>query len=249
MPEPDEPTRAPTGRQRLRRALVRPSRGQVVVAILLALLAFAAVVEVRHNEVDDSFAGYREQDLIDVLTGLAGTTQRAEDEIARLEETRQELLTDSGRRRTALEEAQQEAETLSILAGLVPVTGPGLRITITEPEGPVSAANLVDMVQELRTAGAEAIQVNGQVRLIAQSAFEDAPGGIVVDGELLSPPYVVDVIGEPHTLTNALTFLLGPRSNIEREGGRMRIDERSSIDIEAVREPEEPEYAQPVPEQ
>ena len=245
----EPPTEPPSGRQRLRNALVRPSRAQTVVAILLALLAFATVTQVRQNEVEDSFAGYREQDLIDVLNGLSSTSQRAEAEIERLEETRAELLSDTTSRTTALEQAQQESETLAILAGLVPVTGPGLRITIAEGDGTVGASDLVDMVQELRTAGAEAMQVNGQVRLVAQSYFVDAPGGMNIDGQVVTAPYVFDVIGDPDNLTNALTFYDGPRDNVERSGGTMTIEERSSLDIEAVRRPADPEYAQPAPEQ
>ncbi|MQW75237.1 DUF881 domain-containing protein [Nocardioides sp. dk4132] len=248
-PPPAQEEGPPSGRQRLRSALVRPSRAQTVVAILLALLAFATVTQVRQNEVEDSFAGYREQDLIDVLNGLSSTSQRAEAEIERLEETRAELLSDTTSRTTALEQAQQESETLAILAGLVPVTGPGLRITISEDDGSVRASDLVDMVQELRTAGAEAMQVNGQVRLVAQSYFADAPGGMSIDNEVVTAPYVFDVIGDPDNLTNALTFYDGPRDNVERSGGSMTIEERSSLDIEAVRRPVEPEYAQPAPEQ
>lgn len=239
----------PSGRQRLRSALLRPSRAQTVVALLLALLAFATVTQVKQTETEDAFAGYREQDLIDVLNGLSGTSQRAQAEIERLEETRAQLLSDTTSRTTALEQAQQESETLAILAGLVPVTGPGLRVTITEGDGVVSASDLVDMVQELRTAGAEAMQVNGQVRLIAQSFFADAPGGIRIDDQVVTAPYVFDVIGEPDNLTNALTFYDGPRDNVERAGATMTIEERTSLDIEAVRRPIEPEYAQPAPEQ
>ena len=103
------PTGTPTGRQRLLAALKRPARAQVVVAILLAAVGFSAVTQVRANEVDNTYAGYREQDLIDVLNGLAGTTQRAESEIARLEATRDEPAVEhrpsarppSPRRRTA----------------------------------------------------------------------------------------------------------------------------------------------------
>ncbi|WP_166138577.1 DUF881 domain-containing protein [Nocardioides ochotonae] len=247
--QPPSPPEPPSGRQRLRNALVRPSRAQTVVAFLLALLAFATVTQVRQTEVEDSFAGYREQDLIDVLNGLSSTSQRAEAEIERLEETRAELLSDTTSRTTALEQAQQESETLAILAGLVPVTGPGLRITIDEGDGTVRASDLVDMVQELRTAGAEAMQVNGQVRLIAQSYFDEAAGGMTIDGQVVTAPYVFDVIGDPDNLANALTFYDGPRDNIEASGGTMTIEERSSIDIEAVRRPVEPEYAQPAPEQ
>lgn len=243
------PPEPPRGRDRLRNALVRPSRGQTVVAFLLALLAFATVTQVRQTEVVDSYAGYREQDLIDVLSGLSGTSQRAEAEIARLEETRAELLSDTTSRTTALEQAQQESETLAILAGLVPVTGPGLRITIEEGEGTVSASDLVDMVQELRTAGAEAMQVNGQVRLVAQSYFANTATGMDIDGQEVTAPYVIDVIGEPSNLANALTFFDGPRDNIERAGGTLEFQERTSLDIEAVRRPVDPEYAQPAPDQ
>ena len=48
--------------------------------MLLALVGFAAVTQVRSNQVDDTYAGLREQDLIDILNGLAGTSQRAEAE-------------------------------------------------------------------------------------------------------------------------------------------------------------------------
>ena len=64
----------PTGRQRLVDALthLRRGRGQVIVAVLLAILGFGAVTQVNSNDHDATYAGYRQQDLIDVLNGLAG---------------------------------------------------------------------------------------------------------------------------------------------------------------------------------
>lgn len=244
MPEDQPPV---SGRQRLLRALTRPSRGQVVVAVLLAVLAFAAIIQVRGTQVEEAdFAGYRDQELIDVLTGLAGTSQRAQSEIRRLEDTRDDLLSDSDRRQAALGQARTEAETLRILAGLVPVSGPGLRITIEEVTSPVTAETLLDMVQELRTGGAEAIQVNGRVRLVAQSAFSSGVGGIVIDGQQLEPPYVFDVIGDPHSLEGALTFPLGPRYQVEQvDGGRLTFEDPGRLEITALRTLVEPEYARP----
>lgn len=235
----------PSGRDRLRRALVRPSRGQVIVGVLLALLGYAAVTQVRFTTVDDTYASLREQDLIDVLNGLAAQTQRAEAEIARLERTRDDLQSDTGQREAAITQAEQQAATLSIMAGLVPVTGPGIRITITETEGSVDVDTMVDLVQELRTAGAEAIQINEEVRLVAQSSFEDAVGGISVDGTIVRSPYVFDVIGEPGTLHGAVDFPKGPRDQFEDGGATVEVEELASIDIEAVVEPRKPEYAEP----
>ncbi len=244
-PPPEEQPVQPSGRQRLRGALLRPSRGQVVVAILLAILGYAAVTQVRFTNVDNTYAGLREQDLIDVLNGLAGGTQRAESEIARLESTRDDLRSSTGAREAALAQAEQRANTLSIMAGLVPVTGPGIRVTITETDGSVDVDTMVDMIQELRTAGAEAIQVNEEVRVVAQTSFEDAVGGIEVDGKLVTSPYVFDVIGDPGTLHGAIDFPKGPRDQFEDEGATVEVDELASLDIEAVVKPKKPEYAEP----
>ena len=165
------------------RALTHPSRHQVVVAVLLAVVGFAAMTQVQAQSDDDAYAGYREQDLIDVLNGLTDTTQRAQREITRLEQAKADLQSSSEARQAALIEARKQADTLDILAGTVPVTGPGIRVTIDETDGAVSTDSLLDMIQELRGAGAEAMQFNGQVRVVASTSFEDGVGGIYVDDQ------------------------------------------------------------------
>ena len=55
--EPSGPA-PPTGRRRLLSALhTRWSRGQAVVGVLLAVLGFAAVVQVRANDAEQVFVG------------------------------------------------------------------------------------------------------------------------------------------------------------------------------------------------
>ena len=245
MPEPVGPEEAPSGRRQLMYALRRPGRRQVVVAVLLALVGFAGVTQVRSNDVDDTFAGLREQDLIDILNGLAGTTQRAETDLNRLERTRDDLLSDTNQREAALKQAQSEANTLSILAGLVPVTGPGIRVTITEVTDQVKLDTILDTVQELRTSDAEAMQFNGEVRVVASTSFEDAEGGFLIDGTLVEPPYVIDTIGEPDALDQALSFGLGPSYQVEQDGGEMEVDQLRSLDIESVVDPTRADFAEP----
>jgi uncharacterized protein YlxW (UPF0749 family) len=249
MPESSGPESPPSGRQRLRDALLRPGRPQVVVAVLLAIVGFAAMTQVQANDQDDTFQGLRDQELIDVLNGLAGTSQRAQAEITRLENTRAELLSSTSAREAALQQAQEQADTLEILAGTVPVTGPGIRITIEEVDGPVDIDSMLDTVQELRTAGAEAMQVNGEVRVVAQTSFEDGVGGIEVDGQLIEPPYVIDVIGEPATLSGGLVFAQGPIDQLEDDGATVDVAELQSLDIESVVPTTRPQFADPAPSQ
>jgi uncharacterized protein YlxW (UPF0749 family) len=225
--------------------MLRPSRGQVIVAVLLALLGYAAVTQVRFTNVDDTYASLREQDLLDLLNGLADNTQRAESEITRLERTRDDLRSSTGAREAAIAQAEKQSNNLAIMAGLVPVTGPGIRVTITETDGTVEVDTIVDMIQELRTAGAEAIEINEQVRVVAQTSFDDAVGGIEVDGQLVTSPYVFDVIGAPGTLHGAVDFPKGPRDDFVDQGATVDVDELASLDIEAVVTPRTPEYAEP----
>jgi uncharacterized protein YlxW (UPF0749 family) len=230
------PTTPPTpGWQRLLRDLGRARRTQLVVAVLLALVGFGAVTQVRTADADSSYAGYREQDLIDVLNGLSATTQRAQTELSRLQRRRDDLRSATSQRQAALDEAKSEVDTLNILAGRVPVTGPGIRVTITEQTAAVDVDTFIDLVEELRSSGAEAIQVNGKVRLVAQSSFDKVPGGLQVDGTLLEPPYVVEAIGEPSTLSGAVTFLRGPADEFKDDGASVKVERLNSLDIRAVR--------------
>jgi len=233
-PAPTEEAPAETGRDRLVAALRRPRRGQVLAAVLLAVVGFAAVTQVRTNVDDSTYAGDREQDLIDILSGLAGTSQRAQSQLESLQATKDRLESSTSQRQAALDQAQQQADTLSVLAGTVPVTGPGIQITITEDTGEVKVDSILDLVEELRSNGAEAIEVNGKVRLVAQSSFEQGVGGLDIDGTLVRSPYVLKVIGEPATLKGAVTFLRGPQDELEDDGAVVDVDEVQTLNIHAV---------------
>ena len=111
------------GRARLVGAFTRPKRSQIVVGVLLAALGLAAVTQVRANEVGNVYAGYRGQDLIEILDGLSTLSTRTEREIAQLRRTRDELRSTRTSRQAALGQAQANADNLSILAGVVPVGG------------------------------------------------------------------------------------------------------------------------------
>ncbi|QYJ05119.1 DUF881 domain-containing protein [Nocardioides panacisoli] len=249
MPEPEETEdRAPArpGQSRLFAAIARPSRRQAVVAVLLGLLGFMAVTQVSVTANENDYSALRQQELVDVLDGLAGARQRAQGEIDRLESTREELRSSTNQRQAAIDAAREEIDNLTMLAGLVPVTGPGIRATITEEgEGRVDVGSLIDVIQELRTNDAEAIQVNGTVRVVADTAITDAPGGFELDGQLVEPPYIIEAIGEPSALAGALDTRVGAGIGLVDDGAQVEVAELNSLDITAVQEPEESRWAEP----
>jgi uncharacterized protein YlxW (UPF0749 family) len=102
---------------------------------------------------------------------------------------------------------------LQIAAGAVPVTGPAVRVTLTDaklPAGPtdptqqdqggqVLDSDLQHVVNALWASGAEAVAVNGQ-RVTALTSIRAAGDAIVVDFRPVDPPYVVTAVGDPDTL-------------------------------------------------
>jgi len=244
-PEP-QPEQGPSGRAALLGALkARPGRAQVLVGLLLFAVGFAAATQVRANEQDDDYGGLRQSDLIRVFDGLAGSQQRAENEIDRLTETKEDLQSSTSQRRAALELAQQEESVLSILAGTAQTTGPGIRITITDPAGSVTADIILDLIQELRASGAEAMEFNDRVRVIAQTSVEQEDGGISLDGVLVESPYVIDVIGEPTTLEGSLDFPDGPIEQGDEAGGTLDSEQLDEVLILSVVDLEQPDFAEP----
>jgi len=247
-PDPAAETGEDSPRDRLLASVRHPSRAQVVVAVLLAVLGFAGITQVQSNEETNSYASLRQQDLIEVLGGLTGAAERARGEIDRLERNRDALESETTSREAALNAAQERLGNLNVLAGLVPVHGPGIRVTITESESRVKVSSLLDLVQEARTAGAEAMEVNDSVRLIAQSSFDDSVGGIELDGRQISSPYVFEVIGDPHTLHVGLSFASGPIEKLEvQDGAQVQVEELEEIEIRSTREATRPGSATPAP--
>ncbi|GGR42388.1 uncharacterized protein YlxW (UPF0749 family) [Nocardioides luteus] len=238
--EPEEEPAPLVGRARLFDALTHFRRGQVAVAALLCVLGYGAVVQVQTNDEDSTYAGLREQELIDVLSGLAGTTQKAQEQIEDLEATRDELEDQTLQQQTALQRAEEQVDTLRVIAGTVPVSGPGIMVEIDPGADPLRLTGLLDLIEELRTSGAEAMEIEGAdgeaVRLVASSSIEvsqPAPG-LNVSGEMISPPYRLKVIGPPDTLAGAIDFYQGPQDQLEEQGAEVKVDSEEKIDIESI---------------
>ncbi len=111
--------------------------------------------------------------------------------------------------RESSEQEDSQAETLhneikkmAILNGTSAVEGPGLVINI---ESPISAEDLIEIINDLWNSGAEAISVN-DVRFTNYSNITDlqATKQITMDKEVLSPPYIIKAIGDPDTLNRGI---------------------------------------------
>ena len=243
---PDSTALQRSGRELLV-ALLKPSRAQLAWGLALMLVAMAVVVQLQSTQAGDRYAGMRRDDLVALLDGLTAETDRLQAEVTELERTRDALQSGADAQEVAQAEAQRRADGLAILAGTAPAVGPGIRVTISAPAGRISADLILDAVQELRDAGAEVIELNDSIRLVAQSWVAETSGGLVVDDQELTLPITIDAIGDSHSLAEGMRFRGGLVSQIESQqvGGSVVIDELDEVQITALYAPRVPQYARP----
>ena len=225
----------------------RATRGQLLGGLLCMVLGFALVVQARSTQ-EQGLSSLRQADLVRILAGLTDEATRLEEEARSLQSTYDELRSGSGTSEAAEEAARERLEVLGILTGTEPAVGPGIVLEISDPEEAVGAAELLDTLQELRDAGAEAIQIGG-TRIVASTSFVrnmDEPG-IRVDGKLLRQPYVFKVIGDPQTLATALDIPGGALEVLRQQGGEGRVSQSQTVEVSAVRDVPAARYAQPAP--
>ncbi|MEV0891074.1 DUF881 domain-containing protein [Promicromonospora sp. MEB111] len=226
--------------------LLRPrgTRSELLTGLLCLALGFALAVQVGQST-GDQLSSLRQDELVRLLDEVTQRAEQLDAEVSDLEEIRDDLQSEDGRDQAARDLAQQRAEQEGILSGRLPAQGPGVQIHVADGAKPLEAQALFNLLEELRNAGAEAIQVNG-VRLVTTSYFVDSGGGIVLDGAAIASPYEWTAIGDPDTIDRALEIPGGALPRIREEGGEATTTTSDEVLVDAVRIPGQPEHAEPV---
>ena len=237
----------------------RPRRwGRVVVA--LTMVAAGLLVAVTYDQAAASVEGRDE--VRAALVDDIRTDSTVSDELsaqleslrAEVTSTRDDLLAASAvgqRARDALAAAEESA-------GAVPVSGPGLLVTLAnadpsadedpvgggtaeeDPREQVQDGDLQLVVNALWAAGAEAISINGQ-RLGPTTAIRFAGEAVLVDFRPVTNPYEISAIGDPDSLS--AEFLASPEVGAlavisQTFGLRFEYAEEEELSLPAASVPE-----------
>jgi uncharacterized protein YlxW (UPF0749 family) len=232
----------------------RPTPGSASIAVLLLLLGFALVVQLKSRNDDADLASARPEDLVRILSDLDAQQTRLRNEISDLEDTKRQLDSGTQGQAAALDDARKRADELGILAGTLPAEGPGLQLDFVAGGEPVRAETILDAVEELRGAGAEAMQISGStsgpngglVRIVASTYFVDDGAGLRVDGTPLAAPYRVTVIGDPQTMLTALNIPGGVVDTVRQHGGTVSVNQADPVRVTALHAPVSLKHARPV---
>ena len=117
---------------------------------------------------------------------------------------------------------------------------------IRDPDGRIPPEVMLDAIQELRNAGAEAFQV-GPVRIGVDSAFTGSGGAITLDGVDLVAPYTITAIGDPRRSPPRWPSPAGCSTRCGGRAGRWTSRSPIRVLVDALRPPETPLYARPAP--
>jgi uncharacterized protein YlxW (UPF0749 family) len=236
-------TRSATGAAPRRRLSAR-----TMVALTMAVAGL--LLAVTYNQAAASAQG-REQVRAALVDDIRHDSDETDELAAQLEtlagevtSTRDELLAASAVGQRALDELARAERG----AAAVPVTGPGLLVTLAnadpeadddpvgggtaeeDPRGRVRDGDLQLVVNALWAAGAEAVSINGQ-RLGPTTAIRFAGEAVLVDFRPVTNPYEVSAIGDPDTLSTK--FLASPEV-----GALAVISESFGLRFEFAREDE-----------
>ncbi|WP_211699159.1 DUF881 domain-containing protein [Mycobacterium spongiae] len=246
-------SRSEIGRQTRLSAMLRGGRSRLVFGMLAialcVLLGAALATQVRQTESGDSLDTARPADLLVLLDSLRRREATLNSEVTELQNTLNSLQASGDNDQAAIENAQARLAALSILVGAVGATGPGVMVTIDDPGPGVAPEVMLDVINELRAAGAEAIQINdahSAVRVGVDTWVAGSPGELTIDGKGLSPPYSILAIGDPPTLAAAMKIPGGAVDSVKRVGGRMSVEQADRLDVTSLRQPKPHQYAQPV---
>ncbi|HET7676772.1 MAG TPA: DUF881 domain-containing protein [Candidatus Limnocylindrales bacterium] len=199
---------------------MRARRGQAVLAAVLFVLGLLIVVQLRAQSGSAGLQQLSSQDLTTLIANLNTRNGQLRTEVNRLETQLRDLESASRRGESNAGDLRLELRRLRLWAGVEPVRGRGVRVRF---DGPITADAVNDVIDELRSAGAEALALE-EVRIVPGSVVGGNPGGLSVEDTPLPERFVLAAIGDPTNLTSVLVRPGGVVARIQATDAEVGID-------------------------
>lgn len=233
---------------------------QITLGLALLGLGFLVAAQLAAEGPRVRYTSQERAPLVETATGLR--TQQEELKAAILDlQTRIATAQQAGEGSAAVvKELNDALQSARIAAGLIPLTGTGIVLLLEdslEPVAPdaneadylVGARDIRTVIEELWSAGAEAIAVNGE-RVTPTSAVIDIGPSVLVNSAYLAAPYQITALGPPDLyarLSASPGFVDFVRARAQTYGVRLSFAEPESVDIPAFAGTVTLRYARPAP--
>ena len=223
-------------------------RTSIVLGIVCAILVFAIFTQIR--TVNDSKTivsqGFAEEDnLRDEVLTLQDEYDRLYEEFQKEEKELENIRKEVTKNDTQAEALENELNEMNKLLGLTELTGEGVKITLDDSKTAsietigvfddislylVHYIDILNVINELRRAGAQAISVNDQ-RVVGNTAIYCIGNVVSINGEKVGTPIVINAIGNPEQLYGELTKSEGYLQILANDGVITSINKAINITI------------------
>jgi len=149
-----------------------------------------------------------------------------------------------------------ELDRARLLAGITPVRGPGLVVTLSDSKKPavqgddprlfvIHDEDILKLINVLRAAGAEALSINGE-RLLATTEIHCAGPTVSINNMRIAPPFVVSAIGNAAAMESSLRMRGGIVEVLGYFGMEVTITQHNALEIQGYTRPLRFEWAKPI---
>lgn len=212
----------------------------LVFGILCLILTFAITVQLRVSSLSESESSQTK------------ITDKLKDEIFRLNDENVKLAEKFQNTTSELDDARNQAaqndssskntseliKKYTIVSGKTDVTGQGIIIKYKPSDNEAKAdmvKDLRDIVNEIKNAGAEAIEINNQ-RIVGTTAIEMVKNKIEINDTEVSGNFIIKAIGDSNLMYSGLIRPGGTIENIRESGVSIEINSENAIKINKYNE-------------
>jgi uncharacterized protein YlxW (UPF0749 family) len=192
----------------------RRLRGLTIVFVTLVLAA-AVTAQLKASVVPGSNRVARDQQLVNSARTLEADNVNLRGQLKSIQDQIKRDNDRLGQTSVAAAQAQMAARDQKERAGMTRVSGPGISVELGNGNDPhlpsdnrrdwlVKYLDIQDVVNQLWSANAEAVSVNGQ-RVVTTSSFYVAGSDLLLNGVHLTAPYRIEAIGDGGHLNEVLS--------------------------------------------
>ena len=196
--------------------------GKVAIAIICCVLGLIITIQIKSvREVSEGgfLSTQKAQILAAELRHLRLEKELLYEELTDLENRLREYELSEADENLMIKNLKNDLERYQLLSGFLPGFGPGVIVTLEDPPGSYNQIDndsfivynyeiLLELVNTLNAAGAEAISINEQ-RYVSTTEIYYASNSLFINDTATFPPYEIKAIGNPETLEAALNMRYG----------------------------------------
>lgn len=217
-----------------------------LVCFLLVFMITAQIKTIKRSE-SDILRLKTENELRDEINQWEDVYNAATTKINELNAQITEYQNSAAQEDKAVALIKAELDKKKVLAGEVAVKGQGITVTLDDTAALekieaefgydpnryiIHDSDLLLIINELRSSGAEAISINGQ-RIIANTEIRCVGSQISINGIKMVAPFKISAIGEPITLKGSLSLRGGIIDNVKAANIDVKIEQQDEIIIPA----------------